>query len=110
MWQNIYSKNPEVVKRKIAGELILVPIGETIACEQKIYALNDVGEFIFDQLNGKTTLQKILQKLLKEFAVSKEQAEADILQFITEMSQHQLVCKVDAVIPLLARRPQKARA
>lgn len=95
MLQAIYSKNAKVIKRKIADELILVPVGKALATEQKIFSLNPVGEFIFDRINGKATLQEILQDLLAEFSVTKEQAEADILQFIDNVQKQGLIIKVN---------------
>lgn len=95
MWHAVYNKNPEIVKRKIADELILVPVSGALTAEPKIYSLNAVGEYIFDRLDGKTPLQDILQAVLTEFAVTEEQAKADISRLIDSLLQQGLISRKD---------------
>ena len=42
--------NYEFVKREIAGEAFLVPIGEASSVFEGIFTLNELGSFIFDHL------------------------------------------------------------
>ncbi len=52
MFETIYKKNTGIVKRKIADEVILVPVGNmgnadnSIETQQKIFSLNGVGEYV----------------------------------------------------------------
>lgn len=91
MWNNIYKKNPDIIKRKIADELILIPIGRAIGQQKKIFSLNELGDYIYELLNGINSLQEILTKVLKEFSVSREQAQADILEFVIKMREQSII-------------------
>jgi hypothetical protein len=95
MLSDIYKKNPTVVKRKIADELILVPTMSSIAEQQKIFSLNEVGEYVYDRLDGSSTLQEILDSLMADFDVSREVAEVDVLQFVDAVLQQGLISKQD---------------
>jgi len=91
MLNNIYKKNPDVVKRKIADELILVPIGCSIAEHKKIFSLNELGEYIYDSFDGVSSLKEILELILKEFSIDQVQAEADLLQFVAKIHEQGII-------------------
>lgn len=94
MLQTVYIKTPNIVKRKIAEELILVPFGgveNSVSSQKKIFSLSDVGEYIYDCIDGVLTLEQILAKILDNFSVTREQAEVDILAFINDLLQHNII-------------------
>jgi hypothetical protein len=86
-----FRKKEEIVTRKIAGETILVPIRGSLADMQKIFSLNPVGDFIWQEINGQKTLQQISESLQSVFDVSQEQADADVQDFITELLREGLI-------------------
>ena len=90
-WSRIYSRAENIVSRDIAVETILVPIRGNVADMQYIFTLNSVGVFIWDQLEGTKNLADILDLLLENFAVNREQAEQDILDFIGQVIESNLV-------------------
>lgn len=83
----IYSKNPDVVSRKIEGETILVPIFSSEEDVDSIYMLNDVAGFIWDQLDGKTDISKIIEAITQEYHVSPNKASKDISSFLGQMAK-----------------------
>jgi hypothetical protein len=85
-----FKRNADIVKRKVAGELFLVPIRGNSADMQKIFVLNQVGEFIWGKL-GDMNLRDICDDLVNTFDVTREQAEQDIDEFINEMIRENLV-------------------
>jgi hypothetical protein len=88
-----YLRSPDIVTRKIAGELFLVPIKGKIADMQRIFNLNPSGEFIWQRLDGQNTLADIRGQIMAEFSVEEGQAESDIQEFIDELIQSGLVLK-----------------
>ncbi len=90
-YKEVYRKREEVVTRKIAGEVILVPIRGKLADMQRIFSLNPVGEFIWEHLNGERNLDEIREALLSAFDVGREQAEADVHDFISQLLKEGLV-------------------
>lgn len=91
MWDKIYKKNPDIVKRKIVDELILVPIGSSMGRQQKIFSLNGLGEYIYDHFDSIVSLEEILAGILKEFSVTKEQAQTDLLEFVAKMHEQGII-------------------
>jgi hypothetical protein len=90
----IFKKIDDVIARQIAGETLLVPIRGELADMQKIFALNPVAEYIWQQLDGRQSLAQISQGLLARFEVAEEQAEADLAEFIAELLAAGLIVEV----------------
>ena len=90
-WSRIFKQAENIVTREIAGETILVPVRGRLADMQNIYTLNRVGNYIWEQLNGSKSLAEILDLVLNNFDVSREEAEQDILEFINHVAETGLV-------------------
>lgn len=84
---NYYEKDATMVARKIAGEMILVPIRQNVGDLQCMYTLNDVGSRIWEILDGGTTVDKIISVLASEYKVEAQQAEADVMEFLAHMKE-----------------------
>jgi len=69
-----YKKSSNVVARKIADELILVPISRKKSDIESIYTLNKVAAIIWDNIDGKNNTGYILKEILKNFDVSEKEA------------------------------------
>ena len=91
IYGKMYTKNPDIVARKIAGELFLVPIRGKMADMQQIFTLNTVGEYIWQELDKKKNLNNICDEVVVSFDVMKENAEADIKDFIAELLEAGLI-------------------
>ena len=84
-YDKVFIRNPDVVSRKIAGELFLVPVKGKIADMENIFTLASVAEYIWDRLDGKKDLNEILNDVMDRFDVEHGQAESDIREFIMEL-------------------------
>jgi hypothetical protein len=91
MWDKIFRKNQQIVSRKIAGELFLVPIRGKLADMQQIFTLNPVGAYIWQELDREKSLKDICNGVISTFEVEKEQAESDISDFIHELRASDLI-------------------
>ena len=78
-------KNPEVVARKVSDEFILVPLSNDIADMDSIYTMNEVGAFIWENINGKLTINDLIDEVLLEFDVSPETAKNDVVDFFEDI-------------------------
>ena len=72
----------EFIKREIAGDVFLVPIGEAVKHYSGLFALNEVGSFIWDVLEKCEDDAAIVDAVLEEYDVPREQAEADVAEFL----------------------------
>ena len=82
-----YRKNEDFVYRKIQDETILVPIKDNVGDMGSIYNLNEVGAFIWEHLDGEKRLLDIKNMIVKEFEVSSEEAEEDLVAFVIELRE-----------------------
>jgi len=74
-----------VVGRKINNEFLLVPLTSDIADMDSLYRLNETGAFIWEAINGKNCIRDITLMMTQEFKVSSDEAEKDLLFFLTEV-------------------------
>jgi hypothetical protein len=86
-----YRRGENVVTRQIAGETLLVPIRGDLAGIQRIFALDEVSWFVWERLDGARDAESLAAEVCAVFAVTLEQAAADIRQFIGELSDAGLV-------------------
>lgn len=75
----------ELVKRDIAGDTILVPVGKTVYDSNGLFILNELGSFLWDRLTGAEDEEALLQAVLAEYEVSREVALADIREFLDNL-------------------------
>ncbi len=83
-----YKKHPDIVSRKIADEVILVPIKRKLADVNSIYLLrDDVSARIWELIDGKRKVSQIKEIICKEFEVNPNQAEQDIIKFLKQLEK-----------------------
>jgi hypothetical protein len=85
MWDKVFIRDQDVVSRKIAGELFLVPVKGKLAHMEQIFTLTSVAEYIWDRLDGKKNLHDIREDVIAQFDVEQKQADPDIQEFIIEL-------------------------
>jgi hypothetical protein len=84
--QEIYRQDDSIVSRRIEDEVILVPIRQNVADLGSIHTLNDVGAFIWEQIDGHRTIVEIVALMVKEFEVTEDEADKDLVEFIQQLS------------------------
>jgi len=94
IWAKVYIRNDDIVSRNIIGETILVPIRGNLADMQQIYTLNNLGAFIWEQLNGKKVLADTRNAVLDNFESEHNQVETDILEFIEQIHAEGLIKEI----------------
>ncbi len=94
IWMKVFERPKNVVSRKIAGELFLVPVSGKLADMQKMFALTAVAEFIWERLDGQSSLGEIRNEVLARFEADKEEVEADMRSFVNELLSEGLLSEV----------------
>ena len=90
-WSAALRRCEGVVARKIAGETILVPVRGNLADMQRIFCLDPVAAFVWEQLDGRRTLAQVRSGVVERFDVTAEQAGADIQEFVAELAEAALI-------------------
>lgn len=91
IWDKVFIRDQDVVSRKIAGELFLVPVKGKLAHMEQIFTLTSVAEYIWDRLDGQKNLHDIREDVIAQFDVQQEQADPDIREFIIELMEAGLI-------------------
>lgn len=73
--------------REVAGNFVVVAVGERVKTFNGGINLNETGAFIFNQLEKETTKEKIIENMLNEYEVDMETANADIEYFINKLKE-----------------------
>jgi len=70
------------IVRELAGEYVVVALGEASKIFNGIIKLNDTGKFIWDGLTIGKEKEAIILDMLKEYDVERAQLEADYDRFV----------------------------
>jgi len=89
--QQQYRKAESVVTRKIAGEVLLVPVRGNLASMDRIFALNAVGEFIWHKLDEGNDFHELGRQIADHFDVNPAQVLTDLVEFLSELKAEGLL-------------------
>jgi len=80
-----FKRKGEFVTRSIAGETLVVPVRGQVGDLDAIYSLNEVGAFIWEQFDGRKSIDQVVEAVRLEFEVAPEQAEKETSEFIAAL-------------------------
>ncbi|MBE6730169.1 MAG: PqqD family protein [Ruminococcaceae bacterium] len=81
----------ELIKREIAGDTILVPVGSAVYDSNGLFVLNELASFIWDLLPEAESETDILNAVLNEYEVEKETAQKDISEFLAKLEKMEII-------------------
>ena len=79
------------VTRHIAGETLIVPVSGHVMDLQSIFVLNPVASRIWELLGAPTTADLIADTIAAEFAVSRQHAADDVVEFLEALGHRDLI-------------------
>ena len=85
----------EVASKVMDGEAILINLSNGI-----YYSMDKVGGLIWEMIEGRHSLEKIVEGVLSRYDVSAEQVRADVERVVAELVQENLVKVSDEDLPL----------
>lgn len=71
--------------RKVADSYVVVPINSMSLDFNGIITLNETGAFLFELLQNGAEKQDLLDRMLDEYEVAPEKADADIENFLQKV-------------------------
>jgi hypothetical protein len=86
-----YARADDVVARTVAGEHLLVPIRGRLAELQRVFAVNAVGQAVWDALERRPALDEVVASVAGRFECGEEDVAADVRAFLAEMGAAGLV-------------------
>ncbi len=81
----------KLMKRQIAGETFLVPLGKSVYDNNGLFFLTDVGAFIWDKLPQAQTREDIVNAILEEYEVAPDQARQDVDAFCEKLKALEII-------------------
>jgi hypothetical protein len=74
------------VSREVSGEMVIVPLKKSVADMNEMFTLNEVGAFIWKEIDNVANEQELTDKILSEFDVDRETALTDLTVFLAQLS------------------------
>ena len=81
----------KLLKREIAGESFLVPLGRTVYDSNGLFVLTELGAFIWDRLEAAENSEEILRQILAEYEVEEATAKADLEEFLAKLREMEIL-------------------
>ncbi len=81
-----YARDPDFISRRIADEVIVLPIRKNLGDLESIYTLNEVGARIWELLDGRRTLSEIRDVIVSEYQVTTQEATVDLETFVEHLT------------------------
>ena len=72
----------QFVLRDIVGETVLVPINESTSKFNGLITVNDLGKFIWENIESSKDEEELLQRILDEYEIDRETAKKDLDDFL----------------------------
>ena len=86
-----FVRSPDVVARRIAGEVVLVPIAvrtENAARRTaNFYVLNATAELLWERLETPAGVEELTRQLAVHYEISAEDARRDVEQFLGDLER-----------------------
>ena len=83
--------NPNVIRRNVAGEDILIPIGDSALEHNGLFVLTPTGAEIWDALVEGKPLEEIAANMAEEYDIDTETLRKDVLGLIEKLAKLGLV-------------------
>ena len=81
----------QLVKRTIAGDVILVPVGDASLELKGLLTLNETGERMWDLLPQCETEEALVRQMLEEYEVDEATLRADVGEFLDQLRQLEIL-------------------
>lgn len=77
----------ELIKREVAGETLLVPVGKTVYDSNGLFILNELGAFLWERIESAQSEEDLLAAILAEYEVSEQTARRDLSAFLDNLRE-----------------------
>lgn len=81
----------QLIKRDIAGDIILVPVGDSVYDSNGLFALNELGAFLWDKLPQAQDREALLKAVLAEYDVTRDEAAKDLDEFLAKLEKFGII-------------------
>ena len=79
------------ILREVAGNFIVVAVGNAVKKFNGVITLNEVGAFLWKKLSDGATEAELVDAVLEDYEVERQVAEQDVKAFIEKLIQAELL-------------------
>ena len=87
-------RTPDLIERQVADETFLLPVRGALANTVEMFALSEVGHFIWSRADGTRGVEDLVACVLQEFDVAEDQARTEVAEFIARLQTYGLMTEV----------------
>lgn len=84
-------RTPDVVERTVAEETFLLPVKGALANTVEMFALSEVGQFVWSRVDGNRGVPELAAEVARDFDVAEDQAQADVAEFVAQLQAYGLL-------------------
>ncbi len=77
--------------REIAGQAVVVPLGERVVEFNGIITLSESGAFLWNKMENEVSENELVGHIINEYDIDPETARKDIEEFIESMKLRNLI-------------------
>lgn len=86
--KSFYVVSDDVIAKKIEDEYIIVPLIAGVGdLDAEIYSLNRTGSILWDELDGKKSLEEVIFILSQKFNISRDEIIQDVIEIVHELME-----------------------
>jgi hypothetical protein len=86
-----FIKKSDFVTRCIAGETIFVPVRGHVGDLESIYIVNEVGTLIWELIDARTSVSRIVEAICEAYDVTPDEAAKDVVEFLRSLEAAGLI-------------------
>ena len=87
-----YKTNPDFILRRISGEAVIVPVGES-AFGNSMISVNETYAFLWEVFSVPRTLAEAVAMAREEYDAPKGELEVHIFKFVDESLKYGIISK-----------------
>lgn len=85
---------PDLLERRVADETFLLPVKGALANTVEMFALSEVGQFIWSLADGTRGVDEFVSEVVREFDVTEDRAQAEVKEFVAQLRTYGLINEV----------------
>ncbi len=93
-----FAKQNDFATRAILGETIIVPVKGGVGDLNSIYVLNELGTQIWELVDGKNSIHRMIEEICRTYDVGPEEAEKDTIEFLNSLEGSGLIRPISRTV------------
>jgi hypothetical protein len=84
-FRNLQNRKTQMAAKVVGTETVLVPLQSNVADLSEMFTLNEVGSFIWEQIDVNQSVEGLVDAVVGEFEIDREIAHVDVETFLAQL-------------------------